>query len=605
MCVYMDNSCEVHYDSGDNSKLILSPCASEFVFRTYADNVIKNTLKYRTAYAISIFSSKLRTILRERNRFCSDQPFISPILLEEETQYWFSSEDLSIARWNTTPMALDVTNPIEIDYSSFFYIWKSDCKNVKARLHFNKKIFSVTYPVKVPTSENDEYELKFESYSRFKQNKSSSKHIFKFTLNEQEFSVNHLAPQWKELVSKMLRLVEKISDEPRQLSILQENESTKKSEIAIRLPEAMPLSCSSTHLHRFDNIETTSEPKVIYRDKTWYKMFYRSKSIEISCPSVYDELKLDEQRDTYVVESNCTVNQAALSYDYLISDTVTGRYFSCFSLNKRSGNVEDVKICSENIPSFKVHLKKTINYAQIFLKRIDSIKVLSNYSICYSSKKFDRIIGSQEKSISNIPSVTIDQIKNGQLSSSTNTSLVSNASEYSDNSNIKRQFVIENIGHFKYMKSNMIVINFIGKVKLYMDEYSIGMYLEDKIDECNCSIYLPDNSQHEVYLKDSSVNNHFSKYISFLVQWLNWLIDNNAFNVSKTIRAVDPCEVNYTTMQAHLNNLKQFNYAMKQDSIVESLRDNFNGQFNEPTTLSISNLLRENNNFLKNISEQV
>ena len=58
---------------------------------------------------------------------------------------------------------------------------------------------------------------------------------------------------------------------PKHLSLLEENSSSKRSEISVKLPEAMPLSCSSTHLHRFDNIETTSEPKVIYMDKTWYK----------------------------------------------------------------------------------------------------------------------------------------------------------------------------------------------------------------------------------------------------------------------------------------------------------------------------------------------
>ena len=57
----------------------------------------------------------------------------------------------------------------------------------------------------------------------------------------------------------------------KELNLLEENSSAKKSEIAVRLPEALPLSCSSTHLHRFDNIETRSEPKVIYMEKTWYK----------------------------------------------------------------------------------------------------------------------------------------------------------------------------------------------------------------------------------------------------------------------------------------------------------------------------------------------
>lgn len=46
MCIYMDNSCEVHYDSTDNPRLILSPCGSEFVFRTYTDNVIKSKLLF-------------------------------------------------------------------------------------------------------------------------------------------------------------------------------------------------------------------------------------------------------------------------------------------------------------------------------------------------------------------------------------------------------------------------------------------------------------------------------------------------------------------------------------------------------------------------------
>ncbi len=51
----------------------------------------------------------------------------------------------------------------------------------------------------------------------------------------------------------------------------QDSSNLKKSEIIIKFPEAMPLSCSSTHLHRFDNIETTSEAKVIYTNKAWFK----------------------------------------------------------------------------------------------------------------------------------------------------------------------------------------------------------------------------------------------------------------------------------------------------------------------------------------------
>jgi len=82
-------------------------------------------------------------------------------------------------------------------------------------------------------------------------------------------------PKWLNLFNKIKQLVEELAElekQPRQLSILDDTKkSSQKSEICIKLTSAMSLSCSSTHLHRFDNIETTSEPKIIYMDKTWYK----------------------------------------------------------------------------------------------------------------------------------------------------------------------------------------------------------------------------------------------------------------------------------------------------------------------------------------------
>jgi hypothetical protein len=106
----------------------------------------------------------------------------------------------------------------------------------------------------------------------------TSKHIFKYTWNEQEFSTSNLPPIWEELYTKMLELVGRLGDSGEskamsQLCILdnQESSNLKKSEIKVEFPEAMPLSCSSTHLHRFDNIEITSEAKVIYMNKTWFK----------------------------------------------------------------------------------------------------------------------------------------------------------------------------------------------------------------------------------------------------------------------------------------------------------------------------------------------
>lgn len=373
MVVYVDNSCEIHFDSNENAKLLLSPCGSEFVYRTFAENVIKNTLKYRTAYAISLFSTKLATVLKIRNRFCTDSPFISPILLENDNQYWLSSEDLTQPRWDITIMKLGMKNPIEIDYANFFYTWKSDCKHTELKLHFNKVQFIVKYPVKVPRSQNDEYEQKCElnTYSRLSQQKqTNSKYIFKYTIVEQEFSVNHLPPIWEELYAKMLELIQKHNNQETSTDISSSliKSNLELREITVKLEEAMPLSCSSTHLHRFDSFETTSEPKVIYLNKTWYKLFYSDKSIEIACPPSLNE-----------VNTNCQ--------DYLVSDSLTGRYYTCFTLNKRSGDVEEMKICVENIPSFKVYIQKTINYSNILLKRISSLKYLSNYSVCYNTNK--------------------------------------------------------------------------------------------------------------------------------------------------------------------------------------------------------------------------
>lgn len=109
----------------------------------------------------------------------------------------------------------------------------------------------------------------------FPDSQPNSKHILKYTLTNEEFSVSHMPSIWQNLYNKMSKLVDEFVDlrqRPRQLSILDESKkSSQKTEICIKLSSAMPLSCSSTHLHRFDDIETASEPKVIYMDKAWYK----------------------------------------------------------------------------------------------------------------------------------------------------------------------------------------------------------------------------------------------------------------------------------------------------------------------------------------------
>lgn len=84
MVIYLDNSCEAHFCQNETiSRIIISPCGSEFLYSVFdSDNTIQSSYKYRTAYPLSMFVSKLQNVLAFRNKYCDSRPFISPILTE-------------------------------------------------------------------------------------------------------------------------------------------------------------------------------------------------------------------------------------------------------------------------------------------------------------------------------------------------------------------------------------------------------------------------------------------------------------------------------------------------------------------------------------------
>jgi hypothetical protein len=131
------------------------------------------------------------------------------------------------------------------------------------------------------------------------------------------------------------------------------------------------------------------------------------------------------------------------------------------------------------------------------------------------------------------------------------------------------------------------------------------MFLKDNLKKCFCLIYLTDNSQHEICLAEKSeLNEFFSKYVSFLEQWLSWLLDTETISKSVTNQPnhLQKAEnLNYKSLQSHLSQLKLFNYTISQDSNEFDSKPDFNST-NE-SFLSVNNFLKENSKFLQNISK--
>ncbi len=249
-------------------------------------------------------------------------------------------------------------------------------------------------------------------------------------------------------------------------------DSDSNDTITLKFDEALPLTCETTHLHKFDQIQTLSEPKILFVNKTWYKLFYdETKSIEISCPAVTgnvtenDEIKTDDKSEL----CSCT--------DYLISDSLTGRYYTCYSLNERTRDIDELKICIDNVPSFKQNLNKLLSYSNILLKRLSSITQITNYLTCLDLA-----------------------IKKAKFDS------------FTENSEIKTQSVIPNVGHFKYFINCSIIIQFIDKIKLFVDRQSIESFNISNLNQVKClaTIVLPDLSQHEVDFSTTIVSIYFN-----------------------------------------------------------------------------------------------
>jgi hypothetical protein len=279
----------------------------------------------------------------------------------------------------------------------------------------------------------------------------------------------------------------------------------------------------------------------------------------------------------------------------------------------------------ENIPSFKTHIKKILSYANIYLKRVDSIKHLSNNSSCYTIRKFDEIDpNSVNKLKLNYINVSIESLTQSQSKiidkSENKCQSLSPNDTHSSQYNIKAQNFVENVAHFKLLRDGKILINFVDKVRLILDEKSVYFYFEAqrKKSDSYCLVYLPDNSEHDVNLSDKN-NSFFGQYLGYLEQWIKWLIDSNEIKpklvknieISQTVKKnEEPLDKN--TLQSHLNKLKYFNFSIEQSSNENDELNSINNQNrtlnnstsgNDISLLTLNSLLRENSKFLQQISK--
>lgn len=237
------------------------------------------------------------------------------------------------------------------------------------------------------------------------------------------------------------------------------------------------------------------------------------------------------------------------------------------------------------------------------LKRIDSIKCISNYTSCYINRKIEEIEPTKiiDHLLEKQRQMSVSKVE--QDATTKNSSQISIDFE-SINMNIKKQFYIKDVGHFKLTRSDCVSINFVDKVKLFMNDTSLVNYLNGNKQQSFCSLFLPDYSEHELCLEEKNHGDYFEKYMNFLDQWLRWLIGNRIIGHSeisheKIYEDNQVEKIDCLTLDSYLRQLKRFNNSFKKSEEED------NNLLNKPIEklTSIKSILNENNNFLKNLSK--
>ncbi|XP_008101028.2 uncharacterized protein C5orf34 homolog [Anolis carolinensis] len=335
MILYEDDSVEVHYMDG--SRLLLSPCGSEFLFEKAPPASAHpmqppERVRQRTPFAISVYRVQLLRALDFRNQY-SDHPYLpSSIIPAERKKVIFM--DIFKAKWpspdnaegtiivqngNVTVTSLDghaclflpelqqeftveflckvsqkcLTSlpPLEKNCSKLI----QDCSGTpsqNAALKLSSKQLATKGKDNIPSAENpvqqsDSGYMKPDGISGAFQNSSSE-----YCRVTQHMSVSSCPREWESPLSLAFMFCQSTQSEEAN----KDSDASKWdiSRAVTCLPSALPLSCHAPYLHRW-NFSNFFQPKqedsdyylhsqpikVLWSKDVIYRFFLRSRSIEI------------------------------------------------------------------------------------------------------------------------------------------------------------------------------------------------------------------------------------------------------------------------------------------------------------------------------------
>ncbi|XP_070599493.1 uncharacterized protein C5orf34 homolog [Erythrolamprus reginae] len=343
MIFYEDNSVEVHY--ADGSRLLLSPCGSEFLFEKAippSAHPIQppERLRQRTPFAISLYREQLLRAIDFRNQY-SERPYLSSDIIPPERKNVIFT-DVTEAKWPDLHMANQEMCPLngnvkvtsldghaslclpelqqeftveflcKVSEGPSSFSKRSSCKSTQASYESSSQSSGFkmgSRPLGTKTKDNAVRENRAqENNSRTVQeedkiSQSSQKSLFEYCRVMQHTSVSSCPEEWKYPLSLALRIhqshsgneigTHKGKNEEDNISLDDANEN-RMADTVTCLPSALPLSCHAPFLHRWtftdifeqnqeeDGNHSYSQPiKILWSKGITYRLSLGCRSIEI------------------------------------------------------------------------------------------------------------------------------------------------------------------------------------------------------------------------------------------------------------------------------------------------------------------------------------